>query len=80
MKIKNFETSKKCRKISFIFVLLTMIYRAFFEERIGVVILLTIAIYFVFQYKCPHCQKTIDIRQAPHKIEYCPYCGKYLDE
>lgn len=80
MKIKNFEISKRCRKLSFGFSLLSVIYLACFEELIGAVIILTFAIYFGFQYKCPHCQKTIDTRRSPYKTKYCPYCGEWLDK
>ena len=80
MRIKDFATSKKYRKISYVFFLLAAVYLACFEEVIGAVIILTFAVYFGFQYKCPHCQRTLDTRNAHRNIKYCPYCGKWLDK
>ena len=79
MKIKDFKTSEKCRKIAYGLCIFAAVYLAYFQEVIGAVILLTIAVYFAFQYKCPHCQKTLDTRNARRNIKHCPHCGECLE-
>lgn len=77
---RDFKYSKKCRKISSVLVLFAILYLTFFQEVIGAAVILAFAIYFAFQYKCPHCHKTIDTRRAPCSTKYCPYCGEKLEK
>lgn len=42
---------------------------------IGLVVLF-IALYFMFHYRCPSCKKVFDARLSPSRLEYCPRCGE----
>lgn len=40
-----------------------------------IIMLCSIVVYFVF-YRCPHCGRFLDRSTG----EYCPYCGKKINE
>jgi len=75
----SFEQSKKYRTLGFLFAFLAVTYRAIFADIWGAIIILAISLYCDFQYKCPHCNKTLDFRANPESLEYCPRCGKKLN-
>lgn len=74
----TFQHSIHFRTLGFVLCLVSLTYLCIFNELIGTVILLAVAIFCDCQYKCPFCKKNFDVRIRPDELEYCPRCGKKL--
>ena len=73
-----FQRAVRFRTLGFVIAMLSVTYRAVFEDNIGTAILLIISIICDMQYKCPFCHKIFDIRIRPDKIQFCPRCGEKI--
>ncbi len=44
----------------------------------GFIVVLAVIFYFLFQYRCPSCEKRVNIHMQ--KIKFCKKCGVQLSE
>ncbi|MGL4346206.1 MAG: hypothetical protein ACRCTE_13490 [Cellulosilyticaceae bacterium] len=67
----------KCASI--IIILIAAAFVGFGEHYIIAIIFIIIdlALSALF-YKCPHCNKSLDMRLALNESTHCPYCGKVI--
>lgn len=45
---------------------------------IGLLILIGGGVVFLVFYRCPHCHRLLPWR-APLDMEYCPFCGEFIE-
>lgn len=76
--MKNRMNKIRFKSIGFIFI---GAFCPLLQNYIGLILLFIcvgIAIYLRYRYRCPYCDKLIDLRMS--FPEHCPYCGKRFDD
>ncbi len=77
MIFKKVDSIDFYRNISFLFFIISFLVVG--VNVIIAIILTIIALFFAFQYKCPICDKKLDIRHSTSWYKFCPKCGNRLE-
>lgn len=64
--------------IGLFIVLLGFVYKIEFIVYIGLIVVVSSAIFESIFYRCPKCNESLSVRGK--KARYCPKCGYELDE
>lgn len=72
---------KLVKLASFILLLVAGAFVAFGPYYLGAILVMLVSFFVQWKfYRCPHCQRSLDMRMELNEEIHCPYCGKVISE